>query len=191
MSQAATGLTTLDKVKRYVSPKAGTETGTHDDLIRDLIAQVTDEIEVGIGAKLLKASYTDTLDGWVNEYLVLLHRPVIDFTKLELNGVVVTASTYQVNKPAGLVVQVTDGAPTAWTPGTRNYVATYTAGYVTIPGGLERIATRVVARALETSSKGRIGKSAESLSTGGTVDFDPDLISDAEWKTLRNYGALV
>lgn len=187
MALTAKGLTTVEKVQRY----ADIETGTNDELIKDLIDQVTDEVETGIGAKIIVVEYEDeVIDGWYSEYLSLKHRPVVTFTSLKLNDVLVTASSYQVNLPAGLVVQVTDGATTSWTKGTRNFKATYTAGYATIPGGLERIATRIVARALETSSKGRIGKSAEALSTGGTVDFEPDIITDAEWKTLKSYGSV-
>ena len=190
LANAATGLTTVEKVKTYVQPIKEKQTATHDELIKDLIGQVTDEIEVGIGVKLIAAEYEDeALDGGFTEYLQLKNRPVIEFEQLKLNDVEVTSSTYQVNKLVGLVVQVTDGAASAWIAGTRNYKATYSAGYIKIPGGLERMANRIVARALLTATKGRVGKSSEALQTGGSVDFDPDTISDSEWRTLRGYGA--
>lgn len=189
LENAPTGLTTAAKVKAYAVGNKGKETGFHDELIKDLIAQVTDEIEIGLGTKLIAAEYEDEeLDGGFTEYLQLKHRPVIAFDTLKLNDVEVTASTFQVNKPVALVVQVTDGAATAWTSGTRNYKATYSAGYLTIPGGIERVATRVVARALFMATKDRVGASSKTLDSGGSVDFDPDTISDDEWRTLRHYG---
>lgn len=184
MSDPATGLTTLDLVKVRLNIKVSTD----DVLIKDLIEEATDEIEVGIGARIIKAEYTDTLDGSSLGALVLLHRPVIDFEELVLNGTAVDATTYEVDKAAGTIELVTDGVKSSWVDGTRNYVATYTAGYEEIPAGLLGIATNIVARRTLATTKDRIGVSAKGLPSGGSTDYESAEITDEEWKKLRGYG---
>lgn len=185
MPSAAKGLTTVDHVK----VAGGIGSSPNSELIETLIAQITDEIEMGIGVKLIETPYADVLDGTALGALVLPHRPVIAFDNLTLNGTVVDSTTYEVNKPAGLVLRVSNGVETAWAKGTRNYIATYTAGYKEIPGGLERIATRIVVRMIHTDSKDRQGIVSLALPSGGSTTFIPDMIQDDEWKALRTYGS--
>ena len=152
-TDAAKGLTTVDIVKAF-APITG---GAHDELIERLIRQTTDEIEEGIGAKIIVAEYTDEIDGPPLGPLILTHRPVVEFRTLLLNDDEVDSATYEVNTEAGLVYYVTDGATTPWTQGTRNYSANYTAGKVKIPGGLEGIATDIVARRVLAVSRKCVG----------------------------------
>lgn len=184
MSDFDTGLTTPELVRTFTGQKVG----AHDDTIKALIRQLTDEIETLIGRRIVKDKYIDVLDGSSLGGLVLLHTPVIDFTSLTLNGTVVTASTYQVDKAAGVVELVSDGAVTAWTDGTRNYTATYTAGYEEIPAGIEGIATDIVARRLHAIRKDHVGLKSESSAAGGTTEFESREITDKEKSQLLRYG---
>ena len=185
MGDAATGLTTVALVKEV----AGVDESSSDSMIGNLIRQATDEIETGIGVKIVAASYTDVLDGSALGPLVLLHYPVIDFEELlSADGTtVVDATTYEVSLAAGLVEFVTDGVLSAWTTGTRNYTAVYTAGYETIPAGLEGIATEIVARRALAIVKQRVGTSSVSLGDGGQTTYEPREITVAEWAKLRSY----
>ena len=184
MSDAATGLTTPALVKDF----AAITEGSHDEKIKSLIRQATDEIEQGIGRKIIVAEYEEEIDGQSLGPLILKHRPVVNMISLSLNGTEVDESLFTVDLDAGLIFQVSDGATTAWTSGTLDYSANYTSGYEEIPAGLEGIATDIVARRINLIRKGNIGTSSESLGTGGTTEFESREITEAEWKKLRSYG---
>jgi hypothetical protein len=183
LSKDATGLTTPERVRDHLQLGKS----THNNLIESLIEEVTDEIEAGIDAKILAASYEETIDGQTLGPLVLQHTPVIRFIKLVLNGTTVDASTYEVDEAEGLVKRVTDGVESTWAKGTRNYVATYQAGHKVIPPGLRGIATEIVGRRLFRITKKKVGIDSEDLTSGGSASFESTEISDAEWKKLRRY----
>jgi hypothetical protein len=186
MGKVATGLTTPEKVRAYL----GADGGSNNELIDQLIVQVTDQIEAFLNRKLIKASYEEKIDGWRDENLVLKHRPVIKFESLTFVDELVDSGNYEVDEDAGLVVGVISGAATSWTTGRRNYTAVYTAGYETIPGGIEFVATRLVARAVETTDKKRVGLDSKTLPTGGAVTFLPDTMNDEERKLLAPYAVV-
>ena len=184
MGEVATGLTTLKLVKEAM----GITDGNNDSLIDTLIRQTTDEIEQEIQSRIIVAEYTDVLDGSSFTELVLKHKPVVDFKSLTLNAAAVDTDAFEVNDEAGILVRVTTGVPTAWTNGVRNYTAIYTAGYETIPAGLEGIATDIVGRRARAKSKGRLGIESEVLASGGATAFQSSEITEEEWKKLRSYG---
>ncbi len=185
MSDAATGLTTLELVKEFLLIKVN----QNDGLIKNLIRQTTDEIEQGIGRKIIVAEYTDVLDGSSLTELVLKHRPVVDFNSLTLIDTAVDEDAFEVNEEAGLLIRVAGGFGTSWSDGTRNYTAVYTAGYAVIPAGIEGIATDIVARRVNAATKKKVGLETEALSGGGSTTFESRDITDKEWKKLLNWGA--
>jgi hypothetical protein len=185
LGDAATGLTTPERVKSFAMIKES----SLDDQIKDLIEEVTDEIEQGIGRKIVVSEYTDVLDGSSFTELVLKRRPVIKFLSLKLDDTEVDSDGYQVNSDAGLVIAVTSGFGTSWSEGVRNYKATYTAGYAVIPAGIRGIATDIVARRINASKEKRVGLETEALGTGGSTTFESRDITKGEWKKLFNWGA--
>ena len=185
MSDAATGLTTLELVKQF----AGITEGSSDDLIKNLIRQVTDEIEQGIKAKILRDDYVEAIDGSSLGALVLQHSPVIELTDLSLNGTTVDADTYELNEEGAFIQLVSDGVLSSWVDGVANYLAIYTAGYDVIPAGLEGIATDIVARRVAVISAGKIGTVSQVLPSGGATSYESREITEAEWTKLRNWGA--
>lgn len=186
MPNVATALTTPEKVKAY----ANDTTGANDELIGILIPQITDLIEAFLGRKIVSAEYTEKLDGWWTEIMQLKHRPVIEVASLSLVGSLIDSNTYEVDEEAGFLVNVAGGVVTPWVRGVRNYTAVYTAGYVEIPGGIEWVATRIVARSLDTVIKDRVGITTKGLPSGGTTEFIQDTITDEERRILLPYGEL-
>lgn len=188
MGAAATGLTTAELVKDDL----GLSGGTYDKLIKSKIHQITDEIEQGIDLKIIVRDYlgddADVIDGSELGPLILTHRPVVKFIELlDISGNVIDADSYDVVHESGLIARSFTGTwPTwTWATGKRNYTAKYTAGFPVIPGGLEGIATEILARRVRTIIANAVGIQSETDEGGGTVTRESREITEAEWKKLR------
>ena len=188
MSANATGLTTKELVKGDLL----LTDGTYDKLIDSKIFQLTDEIEQGIDLKIIVRNYSgedaDVIDGSELGPLILTHRPVVDFDELlDISGNVIDADSYDVVHNAGLITRSSTGTFTtwAWATGSRNYTAKYTAGFQVIPGGLEGIATEILARRIAPIIAKAIGVQSETGEGGGTVTRESREITKAEWKKLH------
>lgn len=200
MSGNATGLTTRELVKIDLFPPDGGD-GTYNKLIDSKIRQITDEIEQGINLKIIVRNYSgddaDVINGSELGPLILTHRPVVVFDELlDASDNVIDGDSYDVAHNSGLIVSVfsTLGASSTslgWATGFRNYTAKYTAGFPVIPGGIEGIATDVVARRVRTIIAKAIGIQSETDEGGGTVTRESRKITKEEWKVLRAWGSRI
>jgi len=143
VSLLANALTSVANVK-YVWGRAQTDT-SHDDRIATLINLLSGRIEDWCGRKFKSAAY-DTPDinavydgeDIASEHLQLRQYPIITLTSLTIDGEVIDSDEYLIYKEEGRIYYQ-DG----WGSGTGNFgakqnvVVSYTAGYATIPPGLE------------------------------------------------------
>lgn len=155
VAAAANALATVADVK-YAWGRVQTDT-SHDDRIQTLINLISGRIEDWCGRGLKAATYTDEPydgDEIPGEDLWLKQYPVISFSALKIDGVIIDAAAYLVYNERGLVKY-----PNGWGSGTgifgakQNVQATYTAGYATVPGGLGIVCIEWVIVLLESRVK--------------------------------------
>jgi hypothetical protein len=157
------GLTTLALVRQRLSiPTADT---SRDALITQLIAEISDQVEVETGREFIEASRTEYYDGSGREVLLLRQGPLVSITSVSSieygdDGAGNQTETATIVKPSerfsgGLRSEGDNGR--AWirlrsgffVPGQRNYKVVYVAGFSTstaaLPAAIVHKATTDVA----------------------------------------------
>lgn len=172
-------LITLANAKTYL----GISGSDKDAVLNLLIEQGSSIFELLTGRKFDSETYTDKeYDGSGNRELVLDHRPIITFTKLEKrntldnsdNWSTIDSDKYWVDTDNGIITKTTNfldwdivhrdpeiGEDITFEIGKRNYRATYTAGYSTIPNDVQSAVMQMVGFMYNTRSKG--GYESETL----------------------------
>lgn len=156
-----------------------------DDVIDTVVSGVNQALENYIGTTFTNTTYTDEEYDMVSSsrILVLRHRPVITFTRLQYKNdpsdfedtdwTSFDASHYVVDLDTGVITKNTE-----FNKGKRKYLATYSAGYASIPDDITLAATKLAA-ALVESRKGA-GVVSETLGQYSRT-FAQDR---ATWKNL-------
>jgi hypothetical protein len=153
-------LTSVANVK-YVWGRAQADLA-HDDRIATLINMLSGRIEDWCGRKFKSTAYDtpdfdavyDGEEVEAGEDLQLRQYPIITLTSLTVDDVLVDASAYLVYKAEGRIHY-----PNGWGSGTgtfgakQNVVIKYTAGYATIPPGIENCCVMWVIMLLEGQVK--------------------------------------
>ncbi len=152
------------------------KTNANEDLIDDLIGQVTSQAESFTGRRLLLGSYTDTLSGDGRKLISVAAAPVWTVSKVEIDEAEV--SGYQANLDTGIFQMY------RWPSGVGNIKITYTAGWDLDTEGKEppadlegAIVDEVVARFYVYRSQPRVGE--------GLVDLTTTFFQDSVEKTLK------
>jgi uncharacterized phiE125 gp8 family phage protein len=154
-------LVTLGNAKTFL----GINNGDKDELIGMLIDQATDYLETKCGRRFASTVYTnEEYDGRESYELNLKNYPIISFTSLSKNLAydnsddweTVDADDYWVENETGIITKTT-----LFRRGTKNYRATFTAGYATIPYDLQYACLTIVSETL--NRRAAMGLKSESL----------------------------
>lgn len=177
----ATGdLTSLEKVKRFLS-LAGSD---DDGLLGDLITQMTEFINTYISRDLLSASYTEKYSGVGGSKLSMKNYPITAVASVSVGGVALQASD---GNSTGFafdefsVVYIGGVFP----KGYNNVAIAYTAGYPAVPAEIELACIELVVLAYR--ERPRLGKRSESQPQGGTTSYTVDALTPRAKAMLNNY----
>ena len=183
---ASTPLTNLQLVKDYL----GIKTEGEDPLLQVMIDQKSAEIEDRCSRQFKLQSYSEAIDGLGEgdglTKVMVSQSPLVSVTSLSVGGVAIPARTSVTGN--GYVIDDNDVITLqgyTFDQGTKNILATYTAGYATIPADLQMAATYLVC--LEYQRRKRIGISSEGTQ-GQTRSYEQD---EPAWvtRTIENYSA--
>jgi len=135
-------LTTLARVKQFLDITASGD----DDLINNLIASVSAEVQGWLDRAIIQATATDErLDSIGDSKLHTHYFPIISVSSLTENGSALVEDTgfetKEWDKLAGCLVRTSGGYPAAWAVGSRVVTLTYSHGYATVPAGITQAAT--------------------------------------------------
>ena len=187
MSLVTYALVTLDDVKSFL----GITGSTYDTLLTMLINMSTDHVETRCGRRFDDTTYTEEeYSGLGVKTLALDEFPITDTEtfKLEINRASdnsddweeVDADEYWVDDDTGIITKTT-----SFNKGTKNWRATFSAGYKTIPYDLQWLAMNLIS---ETFNK-RNTQGIESEALGDrTVKFQLSSIIDnnSEYSQMLN-----
>lgn len=174
---AATGataaLTTLQRCKDFRGITGSTNDSMLNTLIQGVSTRMQSHMRRSIVSQTIVAEKHDARGD--RDEITLEEFPVIapPAVVMRFNGTVIDATTYEVDKPKGQVIQVTNGASTSWAEGRRAYEVDYDAGYATVPEDLAQAATeQVIHRFLQTREGGnRLSLRGEIIETGGDGQY--------------------
>lgn len=131
-----------------------------DSVLNLVIPQVEDYVSKKCQRTFESTVYTnEEYDGTDNTELKLKNFPVITFTQLDRNRVTdntddwetIDADDYWVDTDTGIITKISD-----FTTGTKNYRATYTAGYASVPDDVQLAVMMIVSEFLNTRRAGGI-----------------------------------
>lgn len=193
------GLITLSKLKNTL----GISDTTQDTELQDIIDSVSDMIESIAGRKLDSTAYTD--DKYIGTNTTYLHTrqyPIISIEKIEVDGSEITDfELLEEDKNTGGIYRentwkrisfenpinnTLNGSPLRTL---KNISVSYTAGYASIPLGLQRVTLQECVRVYKGEdvkgnvSSWRLGNASESY-TGGLVDENTGML-------MKNYNYIV
>lgn len=181
-------LVTLDNAKDFL----GITDSSKDDLLEILINQATDYIENECNRRFESTVYTEQeYSGRGIKTIQLDEFPVITFTLLEVNNNTdntdnwseIDTDNYWVEEDTGILTKTTNYAK-----GNKNYRATYTAGFTTIPHDLQFACMMLVS---ETFNKRKaMGVKSESLGDHSLTFESIKQENSAFTAILSNYRAM-
>jgi hypothetical protein len=137
--------------------------------IEPLIAEVSDEIarSCGLPFGLARQTYTETLAGYGDRYLVLSQRPIVSITSITDDETLIDSDEYRIESPTSGMVYRSDGwwSSSSWgySNGEPLFTVVYVAGYIlpgtgvteTLPPAIRRTATELVVAAFSSSGRER------------------------------------
>lgn len=167
-------LTNLARVEQFLDADTG-----DDDLINNLIAAVSGEIQGWLGRQIIQATATDErLDSIGDTRLHTRYYPIISITSLTEDGSALTEDTdfecKEQDKRSGCIVRLCGSDAVGWNVGTRNVTVTYSHGYATVPDAITQAATELVVfdyYQSPASSQARFGKGGKALDAGGSTEY--------------------
>jgi hypothetical protein len=179
-------LTTLARVKQFLDISGAGD----DDLMNNLIASVSDEIQVYLDRKIIQATATDEkIDSIGDCKIHTRYFPIISISSLEEDGTALVEDTgfecKEWDKLEGALVRISSGDPTAWARGTRVVKTTYTHGYADVPYAIVQAATELAAfdyLQSSASAQGRFGLTGTTLDSGGASGYTS---REDLWRALR------
>ncbi len=179
-------LTTLARVKT----DHGIDEATWDAQLNRLIQGKSAAMQSWAGRTFVDTTYTDEVhsgDGWTDT-IILNHRPITgtETFVLKLDDSAVDSDDYTTDIDAGLV-QIVDANTTA---GTRNYKATYSAGYTSIPEDLAMACTAEVRHEFNQSHPSvtnRLGIESSADASGGGTTYVPGGFLPSTLEIMRPY----
>ena len=168
-------LTNLARVEQFLKiPGSG-----DDDIINNLVAAVSGEIQGWLDRAIIQATAKDEkLDSIGDAKLHTRHFPIISISSLEENGSALVEDTgfecLEQDKLAGALVRISGDSPIGWASGRRVVKLTYDHGYASVPEAIVQAATELVAfdyLQSGASAQKRFGLSGSASDTGGGVTY--------------------
>ena len=158
-------LTTLAKVKEWLN----ITTSTDDALLTRLVSAASDYIQTLLNRTIAVTAYSDILDGTGSARLMVANYPVVTVSSVKVDGLPIPAST-----GVGVPGYVFNGTAISmrgsyrFNEDVQNVEVSYTAGYATVPAGLEQACIELIG--LRYKERDRIGISSKGLA-GETITF--------------------
>ncbi len=176
-------LTTLARVKQFL----GISGSADDDMLNNLIASVSDEVQKSLARRFITTTATSEKHSSQGRHSVMLnHYPVITVTTVtESDAALVEGTDFEATEEdlaIGQLVRISGTMPINWISGTRNIVSTYDHGYAAVPAGVVQAATELVSYDYR-QAKGWFGLSATALDAGGESQYRS---RDQVWRAQRN-----
>jgi hypothetical protein len=167
-------LTSLARVEQFLDADTG-----DDDLINNLVAAVSSEIQNWLDRAIVQATATnEKLDSIGDSKLHTRYFPIISISSLTENGTALVEDTgfecLEHDKLSGRLVRISSGYPAAWAAGQRIVKLTYSHGYATVPAAITQAATELVAfdyMQSGASAQARFGLTGKALDTGGSSSY--------------------
>ncbi len=164
-------LTTLARVKQFL-PLTGS---ADDDLINNLIAGVSDEVQKALVRRFITTTATNEKhSSGGHTVLILDHYPVISVASVtESATALVDGTDFEATErdlAVGKLVRISGTTPIVWVSGNRNIAVTYDHGYAAVPEAIVQSATELVAYDYR-SAKGWFGLTGRVLDTGGDSEY--------------------
>jgi hypothetical protein len=162
-------LTNLTRVEQFLDKDTG-----DDDLINNLIAAVSGEIQDWLDRAIIQATATDErIDSIGDTKLHTRYYPIISISSLTENGTALVEDTgfecKEWDKVEGALIRLSGGYPTAWAAGSRVVTVTYSHGYAYTPDAIVQAATELVVFDYRQSGAGgsRFALEGKVQDTGG------------------------
>lgn len=205
---AAQDLTTLDPVKAWLNIGQTTPDTSKDAILSSLITSCSTLIEEWCSRSFISASYSEGYNGTGTSRLILNETPITAVASLAINDQVVPASTdplvygyqfdentiYLVGAPVpyymiGRLTNSNVSGNNIFPMGNQNIQVSYTAGFATIPMGLQQACIDFVAH--KFVQRGRIGMKSDHIgvSAQGSA-YDISGIPDMVMAAIRQYRRL-
>lgn len=192
MALSGNALTGLEQVKLYLAKASDGD----DPLLEGLIEAVSAQFNGFTGRKLRARDYDHdpasanyapddaVLDGNGHAAIVLPQYPLVSIAELRLDGVVLPADSYVLDRAAG-VVRLTSGL---FGRGAANLRLRYRAGFEVIPADLAQAAVEQTATRFQQSyaGQGRLGVAARTMADG-TVSYHDGALLPQIKAVLQRY----
>jgi len=179
-------LTSLARVEQFL----GADTG-HDDLINNLVAAVSGEIQGWLDRQIVQATATDErIDSIGDAKIHTRFYPIISITSLSEDSVALTEDTdfecKEWDKREGALVRISGGEPISWAVGRRIVTTTYSHGYATVPDAITQAATElVVFDYLQSPASGKARFGLSSSADPGTGASSAYTTRRDLWEAIR------
>lgn len=177
-------LTNLARVEQFLDKDTG-----DDDLINNLVAAVSSEIQGWLDRAIIQATATDErLDSIGDSRLHTRYFPIISISSLEERQTALVEDTgfecKERDKLSGALVRISGGYPIGWASGQRVVTLTYDHGYATVPPAIVQAATELVAFDYRQSGAGggRFALDGKVLDSGGTSGYRT---RDDIWEAIK------
>ena len=177
--------TTLARVKEHGSITVT----THDLLITDVIAGVTQDFQQYMGQKILQQTNTaEVVWGTGTRHICLKEAPIQSISSITVDGTALTSAEYEIHANSGVLLKVLDGYPERWPEGAR-IVVTYVSGYSAVPPAIRDAATQQARHVFRQSKPGgdRLGDASQSSDTGGSSTYIPGTLLPQVRQTLDRF----
>ena len=206
---AAGDLVSLSAVKPWLNIASGDT--SKDTILAFLISSCSSVMEAWMGRDICQATYTENYDGTGTSRLMLNQKPITAVSSITINGIVIPVVTdplasgvmfdenglflvgsivpyYLPGNAAGSNV----GANNVFNRGSQNVAVVYTAGYATVPMGLQQACIDFVGH--KFAQRGRIGMKSDHIGVsaqGSAYDTDgiPDMVK-AAMKPFKRWAPL-
>jgi hypothetical protein len=176
-------LVSLGNTKTFL----GINNSDKDELLSMLINMATDYLETKCGRRFKETSYTsEEYDGTGNKELVLKQYPIISFTSLQRNRSADNSDDWETIDTEDYWYDTNTAVVTktsVFNKGTKNYRATYSAGYSSIPYDLQYACMVLVSEAVNRRSAA--GVKSETLGDH-TVTFESIFQTNPVLKDIVN-----
>jgi hypothetical protein len=183
-------LCTLADVTAWLQTGQNPFPAVDDALLTRLVAAASRFIESWLDRRILAADWIEIRDGNGGQRLAFANFPVTAVLSLSIDGLTIPPARQDGGFGAGYVFSPTELALRGYvfTRRAQNVVATYTAGYASIPPDVAQACIELVCQRYRERS--RIGEMSKALMSGETVTFSQKDMSDDVKTLLAQYRAV-
>ncbi|HEY1257774.1 MAG TPA: head-tail connector protein [Stellaceae bacterium] len=181
-------LTTLADVKAWLQTGQSAFPITDDALLTRLITAASQFIESWLNRRIVQSDYIEVRDGTGGRRMQFGSFPVSAVISLTIDDIAIPPSTS--TRTAGYVFSPTQLAVRGFyfTRRPQNVVVVYTAGYSPVPPEIAQACIELVA--LRYRDRTRIGEVSRALTSGETVTYSQQDLSNPVRAMLQQYRAV-